>query len=82
MSKGTKEDDYAFVEKMAELLEQEQEKDCETCPHKTTCTWYISEHREQLEAIMHEVKQPLYRKSTLKCKLSTNVPYRCANMVM
>lgn len=74
MSKGTKEDNYAFVEKMAELLEQEQEKDCETCPHKATCIWYISEHREQLAAMLAEVKQPLYRKSSTFCKLSTNVP--------
>lgn len=74
MSAGTKEDDRAFAREMAEHIKQAQENECDSCPHKRTCTWYISEHREQLAAMLAEVKQPLYRKSSTFCKLSTNVP--------
>lgn len=74
MGIGTKEDNKAFADKMAKQLKQAQEDECESCPHKPTCTWYISEHREQLKAMLDEVKQPLYRKSSTFCKLSTNVP--------
>lgn len=55
MSAGTKEDNKAFADKMTALLKQEQESECESCPHKPTCTWYIVEHKEQIQETLAEV---------------------------
>lgn len=54
MGAGTKEDNRAFARKMTEQIKQAQENECDSCPHKPTCTWYISEHREQLAAMLAE----------------------------
>ena len=55
MGAGTKEDNRAFARKMAEQIKRAQENECDSCPHKSTCTWYISEHREPLAAMLAEV---------------------------
>lgn len=44
------------------LAEVVQSDECVTCPHKSTCTWYISEHRAEIEAIKQDVLSTLPRR--------------------
>lgn len=45
--------------RLKELAKVLQPDECLTCPCKSKCTWYISGHQAEIEAIKQDVLQTL-----------------------